>query len=72
MGYIVNPTEIPDLKFYQCDRDTAMYLLFTAGLPLLGYLAEAEKPYLFAMTDKLSSALGEYKKYKASTLGEEV
>lgn len=72
MAYIVNPKDIPDLRFCQCDRDTAMYLLFTAGLPLLGFSRESEKPYLFALTDKLNLALGEYKKYKASKLGEEV
>lgn len=72
MGYIVNPTDIPDLKAYQCDKDLAGYLLYVAKIPLLGFLAEAEKPYLFALTDRLTSALGEYEKYKASTLGEEV
>lgn len=72
MGYIVNPTEIPDLRFCRCDRDTATYLMFTAGIPLLGFSRVTEKPYLFAITDKLISALDECKKYKASTLGEEV
>lgn len=72
MGYIVNPTDIPDLKFYQCDKDMAGYLLYVAKIPLLGFLRESEKPYLFALTDKLNSALGEYEEYKASELGEEV
>lgn len=72
MGYIVNPTDIPDLKVYQCDKDMAGYLLYVAKIPLLGFLRESEKPYLFALTDKLNSALGECEEYKASALGEEV
>ena len=71
MAYIVNPKDIPDLRFIQCDRGTAMYLLFTAGLPLLGFSRESEKPYLFSLTERLTLALEEYKKYKANQLGKE-
>ena len=72
MGYIVNPKDIPDLKVYQCDKDMAGYLLYIAKIPLLGFLRESEKPYLFALTDKLNSALEGHEKYKANQLGEEV
>lgn len=71
MGYIINPKDIPDLEAYQCDGDTAGYLLYIAKVPLLGFLDNQEKPYLFAITDKLRSALSEYKKYKADKLGKE-
>lgn len=72
MGYIINPKDIPNLEAYQCDAEMATYLLYTAKIPLLGFVDNDDRPYLFAITDKLRSALSEYKKYKANELGKEL
>jgi len=60
--FIINPEEVLDLRAYKCDIETAEYLIYKRGIPLLAFNWEEDgKPYLFAMTEKLVEVLKEYR-----------
>ena len=65
MSFIINPESIVDFKSYKCDKKTADYLIYEKHLPLFSLDREthSKKPYIFAITDELLSALDEYSKF---------
>ena len=59
MSFIINPEYIIGLKTYKCKKDVADFLIYEMGLPVLSISKKKgeKKPYSFAVTDELLSAL---------------
>lgn len=67
--FIINPQEVLDLKAFKCDIETAEYLIYEKGIPLLAFnWVEDGKPYLFAITESLNDALKEYRTEESKRL----